>query len=144
MSWFMTRPSVLVKTRYNVARDAQKSATERGMADGWYERFVGAIKADGRDLKAISLAARCGENYVQQMIKDGKRPGVDKFMAILSVLGSASALYVLTGLEMTEEDEAFFRAASSLDPDLKAEAYRFFRRLQATPDKKEPPPGSPA
>ncbi len=135
MSRFMTRSSVFVKTRYNVAHDARKSVTECGMVNGWYERFVGAIKADGRDLKAISLAARCGENYVQQMIKDGKRPGVDKFMAILTVLGSASALYVLTGLEMTDEDEAFFRAASALDPKLKAEAYRFFQTIQESAGK---------
>lgn len=105
------------------------------MVEGWYQRFVNAIEQDGRDLKAISLAARCGENYVQQMLRDGKRPSVDKFMSILGVLGSASAFYVLMGIEMTDEDEAFFRAALSLDPALKAEAYRFFRTLQETTSK---------
>ena len=142
MATTMTRQSVLVNTRYNVPHGAQKSASQSAMADDWYNRFVKAIQDDGRDLKAISLAAHCGPNYVQQMIKDGKRPGVDKFLAILNVLGSASALYVLTGLEMTAEDEAFFRAVAKLDPELKAEAYRFFQKLQASSDRPEQSPGS--
>lgn len=139
----VTRSSVLVKTRYNVATGTQKSATDLRMADGWYERFIEVIKADGRDLKAISLAAKCGENYLQQMIRDNKRPSVDKFMSILEVIGSASAVYVLLGIHFTPEDDAFFRAASQLDPDLKAEAYRFFQKMRDAAGKKEPPP-SPA
>ena len=140
MSPVVTRSSVLVKTRYNVATNARKSATDLRMADGWYERFVEVIKADGRDLKAISLAAKCGENYVQQMIRENKRPSVDKFMAILDVIGSASAVYVLLGVHFTPEDDAFFRAASQLDPDLKAEAYRFFQKMRDAAGTKEPPP----
>lgn len=83
------------------------------MDNKWFERFVELIEADGRGMKAISLAAKCGENYVQQMVKNGKRPTVDKFMAILEVLGSASAVYVLTGFKLSGADLEIMRHLSS-------------------------------
>lgn len=108
------------------------------MNQDWYGRFVDAIRKDGRDLKTISKAAGCGPNYVQQIIKDNKRPTVDRFMAILHVLGSPSALYVLTGHEPSPDDEDFIRLFSGLDPKLRAEAHRFFRALQDRPGTQGP------
>lgn len=137
----MARHSVLVNTRYNVRQNTRKRGNQPDMKKDWFDRLVDAIKGDGRDLKAISLAARCGPNYVQQMIKNGKRPGVDRFLAILEALGSASAFHVLTGYEFTAEDEEFFRAVANLDPDLKKDAYGFLLKLQATSSKKELLPG---
>lgn len=72
--------------------------------DNWFERFVQLIKNDSRSMDDISKQAHCGQNYVQQMIKYNKRPSVDKFLAILKVLGDASAIYVLTGFEVKEQD----------------------------------------
>lgn len=83
------------------------------MDDKWFDRFLELIEADGRGMKAISLAAKCGENYVQQMVKNGKRPTVDKFMAILDVLGSASAVYVLTGFKLSQADMTIIDRLSS-------------------------------
>lgn len=40
------------------------------MHDGWFERLVAVIKADERDMKALSLEAGFGQNYVQQMVKE--------------------------------------------------------------------------
>jgi hypothetical protein len=111
------------------------------MNKDWYSRFVEMIEKDGRDMKAISQAAGCGPNYVQQMVRNGKRPTVDRFLAILNVLGSASAMYVLTGHERTPEDDEFIRVVASLDPELRAEAYRFFRALRAKSGGQEPAAG---
>lgn len=72
--------------------------------DGWFERFVQLIKNDSRSMDDISKLAHCGQNYIQQMIKYNKRPSVDKFLAILKVLGDVSAIYVLTGFEINEQD----------------------------------------
>lgn len=83
------------------------------MDENWFERLVELIEADGRGMKAISLAAKCGENYVQQMVRGGKRPTVDKFMAILGVLGSASAVYVLTGFKLSSADIEIIKVLSS-------------------------------
>lgn len=110
------------------------------MNEDWFDRFVTAIREDGREMRAISLAAGCGPNYVQQITKNGKRPGVDRFVRILNVLGSASTLYILTGLQMSEDDEAFFRLAASMDPKLKKEALRFFRSLRDASGNKAPDP----
>lgn len=72
--------------------------------ESWFERFVQLIKNDSRSMDEISKQAHCGQNYVQQMIKYNKRPSVDNFLAILKVLGDASAIYVLTGFEINEQD----------------------------------------
>ena len=110
------------------------------MENDWYDRLLRAIERDERSPRAISLAAGCGPNYLQQMMKDGKRPGVDRLLRILAALGSASSLYVLTGVEFTDEDEELFRAIANLDDDLKPEALSFFRKLQAREAKSDPLP----
>ena len=112
------------------------------MADDWYSRLVSAIRADGRDMRALSLAAKCGPNYIQQMIKDGKRPTVDKLMSILDVLGEAKTFEILTGAQLTAEDLEFVRLTSSLDGDAKRAALSFFQALQAKQDSSGPQSGS--
>lgn len=118
------------------------------MLEDWYPRFAKAIKDDGRVMKEISEAAGCGPNYVQQILKDGKRPGVDRFVRILQVLGPGPAMFILTGHEKTSEDDEFILAVASLDPQLKAEARRFLRVLQDRLDNPKPsdadPPGAGA
>lgn len=75
------------------------------MKKDWFSRLLKVIEDDGRDMKAISLAAKCGPNYVQQMIKDGKKPGTDRFVRLLGVLGRPASLYVILGAELTAEQE---------------------------------------
>ena len=99
------------------------------MSETWFDRLEKAVKRDGRALRVISKEARCGENFLQQLLKDRKEPGVERFMAILNVLGTASTIYVLTGREFTEDDEAFIRVALNLDPDVRQRAAEFFRTL---------------
>lgn len=72
--------------------------------EDWFTRLVELIKKDGRPMVEISKLAQCGPNFVQQMIANDKRPSVDNFLAILNVLGSASAIYVLTGFAITDSD----------------------------------------
>lgn len=102
------------------------------MSETWFDRFVEAVEADNRSYTQLSLDAGLGQNFVQQAIKNKKVPSVEKFMAVLDALGSASALYVLSGIKMDRDDEAFLRAALSLDDDLKQQARKFFETLQAS------------
>ncbi|OPB29462.1 helix-turn-helix transcriptional regulator [Bartonella sp. WD12.1] len=81
----------------------------------WFQRLIELIKNDGRTMIEISKAAGCGQNYIQQMVNGGKRPSVDKLMAILNALGNASAIYVITGFNISEEDIKFITWASSGD-----------------------------
>lgn len=101
------------------------------MMDDWLQRLEKAIQDDGRSMRAISTAAKCGPNFVQQMLRDSKEPGADKLARILDTLGSDAALYVMTGIHMTEQDREFLRIITNLSGPLKADAMAFFRSLQA-------------
>jgi hypothetical protein len=72
-----------------------------------------------------------GVNYVQQALKDGKKMSAENLITILHVLGSPSALYVFTGIDLSGEEEEVFRLLSGLDPKLRSAALGFFRDLKA-------------
>ena len=97
------------------------------MQNGWRSRLIEAINADGRDYKAISLEAQCGENYVQQFIKEGKGMGVDRFVRLLRALGRVPSLYIILGTDLTAEDEELMALVSNLSPEQKQAAIQFFR-----------------
>lgn len=102
------------------------------MRVGWLNRLIEAIDADGRDYKAISLAARCGQNYVQQMIKEGKEPGTERFVRLLGALGRVPSLYVILGTDLTPEDEELMALVATLSPEQKQAAIQFFRSQQGS------------
>lgn len=99
------------------------------MENTWFDRLIEAIKADGRDMRTISLAAKCGPNYVQQMIKDNKHPGIDRFIRIVNVLGASKAFHILTGKALSDADLEFLATASQLDEDTKKQAVSLFRTI---------------
>ena len=104
----------------------------------WFDRLLSLIeesKNAGKDYKEISRAAGLGQNYVQQMVKNRKQPTVDKFLAIMNVLGKAKVGYVLTGEEISEEDLMLVEAAAGLPSSAKPAALDFFRQLSASQDK---------
>lgn len=101
------------------------------MDDSWFERLVAVIEADGRDMKALSREAGCGQNYVQQMIKNGKQPTVGRFVSLLAVLGRPASLHVILGADLSAEDEELIRLVSGLPDERKRKALAFFRELQA-------------
>jgi len=103
----------------------------------WFDRLLNLIEASkmaGKDYKEISREAGLGQNYVQQMVKDRKQPTVDKFLAIMNVLGKSKVGYVLTGSEISEEDMQLVEAAAGLPPSAKPAALELFRKLSVSPD----------
>lgn len=90
------------------------------MDSNWYPRLVAAIEADGRSKREISEAAGFGPNYVQQMIKDGKEPTASKLQSLLAALGTHQMFYVLTGIEVSQDDEAFLRIVLQSPPRVRA------------------------
>ncbi len=134
----ITRNSVQVNTRNNVRAQKSDPCYPAGMEKEWQKRFEARIEQDGRSARAISLAAGLGPNFVQQMLKTGREPGIDKFLAVLGAMGTSSALYVLTGQDFTEQDAEFLRLVGGMDPEMKAEALRFFQMLQARQGTPEP------
>lgn len=132
----MARFSVFVNTRHNVPPATLSRVSFPAMKEGWRKRLVRAIEADGRDMKAISLAAKCGPNYVQQIVKNGKAPGADRLVRLLQVLGRPASLQIILGAEMTPDDEALVEVVSTLAPEQKETALAFFRTL---PNQRETP-----
>lgn len=104
------------------------------MSADWYSRFVEVIETDERSPRAISLLAGLGPNYIQQTIKDGKKPGIENLISVLSELGSGAVLYVIAGIRMTTEDEEVLRLVLSLDAGGKAAARGVLERMQSPED----------
>lgn len=75
------------------------------MARDWRERLKERVEADERSMRAISVAAGHGPNFIQQLLKDGKEPGFQKLVDLLSVLGPDAAVYVTTGIRLGTEDQ---------------------------------------
>lgn len=96
---------------------AEEDDIPLAMDDRWFDRLLEAIRRDGRDMKAISAAARLGENYVQQMVKEGKKPKLNTLVRLLQALGRADTLYIITGTEFTPADRQLLEVASQLDDD---------------------------
>lgn len=60
----------------------------------WRKRLEAAIEASEMSKREISIAAGLGENYVQQMLRDGKEPSVSCLIAIAAALDlSMSSLF---------------------------------------------------
>jgi transcriptional regulator with XRE-family HTH domain len=60
----------------------------------WRTRLEAAIEASDMSKREISIAAGLGENYVQQMLRDGKEPSVSSLIAIATALDiSMSSLF---------------------------------------------------
>lgn len=108
------------------------------MEKDWLNRLIAAIENDGRSMRAISIAAGCGPNFVQQMVRTGREPGADHLTRILDTLGRDAALYVMSGIKITEDDLDFLRAMQGLSAESRADALRFFRGLKAGEDAQEP------
>lgn len=119
--------------------------TNKKTDSAWFDRLLTLIEASktaGKDYKEISLAAGLGQNYVQQMVKERKQPTVDKFLAIMNVLGKSKVGFVLTGAEISEEDMLLVEAAAGLPPSAKPAALELFRKLSSSQDTPTQMPSS--
>ena len=92
------------------------------MESGWIHRLWEALEKDGRSLRAISLAADLGPNYLNQTRSRATHPVSDKLASILDALGPEAALYIMTGLEISAEDQAFLKLLSRYGPEEKKAA----------------------
>lgn len=112
---------------------AEENDIPLAMDDRWFDRLIEAVKRDGRDMKAISKAAKLGENYVQQMVKDGKKPKINTLVRLLQALGRADTLYIITGTEFSAADRRLLEVAAQLDDDGKQALIAAFAALKGPP-----------
>lgn len=110
------------------------------MDDAWFERLIEVIEEDHRSYREISLEAKLGENYVQQLIKNRKVPGTDKLLKMLSVIGFEKIYYVITGVRVPEGSDRFLRLAAKLDAPVLAKAEELLDLMQAQASQQETAP----
>lgn len=111
--------------------------------DEWWGRLRDAIEAaknSGRSYREISLEAKQGRNYVQQMMKNGKAPGADVVAKLCKALG-VSIAYVFTGARMTAEAEEMLVLFSRLDDEGKDSLLRLLKSMPAAPPDDGAPQG---
>jgi len=101
------------------------------MKDGWRQRLSAAAKADGRSLRAISLASRLGANYLSELLTKGKEPSVSKLLALCEQL-NVSATFILTGTEVSAESEEMLSILASLPAEQQATILALARQLKAS------------
>ena len=86
------------------------------MKETWKQRILAAIDADERSDRSISLDARLGENFVNQLRNSDKSPSIDKLEQLIKTLNISYA-YVFLGYDLSSEDEALLAALRSIPKD---------------------------
>jgi transcriptional regulator with XRE-family HTH domain len=120
---------VPVNARFNVSADKSPACHNIAMKTGWQNRLRERLDADPRSYSDISLAAGLGRNYIQQMLKNGKEPGVEKLSRILEELGTDASIYVLSGHEFDPISLDFLNIFSELPEDVRKNTLDMFRSM---------------
>jgi transcriptional regulator with XRE-family HTH domain len=83
------------------------------MMAGWRERLLEAADADPRSDRKISLDAKLGPNFVNELRNTDKEPGIKKVLRLAEELNvSLATLFI--GHEITKEDEEFLGLLDSV------------------------------
>lgn len=105
----------------------------------WFPRLLAVIDKDPRSKRQLSKDAKLGANYVQQMIKDGKQPGAENLQALLDALGYSKMIYVLTGIEIEEEDEPIIKTLLSQSRQTRQRVTDLLLSIKAEGGEQPPP-----
>lgn len=90
------------------------------MTDKWEDRLRECVERDRRSMRAISIAAGKGENYVSQLLKDRGGARLSDLLPLLETLGPSARIYVLTGLNIEPSDVALVEAIAAMPEDARA------------------------
>lgn len=124
----VARDCVRVNARHNVSAECRTACNISAMDDRWFQRLIDAIDADCRSHNQLSEDAGLGRNYIQQMVKYGKQPTGPKLEAILNALGGGKlAVYVMTGLDITDEDLDTLRLLQEADDEIRSNVIAILR-----------------
>jgi transcriptional regulator with XRE-family HTH domain len=127
----IARVSVHVNARHNVNVATAQACYKFLMQENWFARLEETIQADGRSLRKLSEDAKCGPNFVQQLLKDKKDPRASQLSKLLAALGREAEFYVLTGLRLSQGDLEFVSLVSGLEPGARQDVLSLMQRLAA-------------
>lgn len=106
----------------------------------WLKRLIAEIEREAernkRSYRSMSLAAGFGANYIQQLTSNPQRsPGFDEVVRLCEML-NVSITYIVTGADISHEDEKFIGSFRSLSEEQRS---RFLELLEsfATPDQSD-------
>lgn len=98
--------------------------------DDWRSRLLRAVEADGRSDRAVSLAAKLGVNFVNELRNRDKEPGVEKVIRLARTLG-LSLGYVFSGVDISARDEADLQLFLSLPDEQRQTILHLARQIVA-------------
>lgn len=98
--------------------------------DDWRSRLIAAADKDPRSDRAISLAAKLGPNFVNELRNGAKQSTVVKVLALAREL-NLSAGHVFSGSPLTADDEADLQVFLSLSPESRQAILALARRIKA-------------
>jgi transcriptional regulator with XRE-family HTH domain len=98
--------------------------------EDWRTRLMKAVDADGRSDRAISEAAGLGVNFVNELRKGDKEPGVNKVLKLAKTL-QLSLGYIFSGTEISAHDEADLQIFLSLSSENRQAILTLARQLRA-------------
>ena len=96
----------------------------------WRTRLIQAVDADERSDRAISEAAGLGVNFVNELRRGEKEPGINKVLKLAQTL-NLSLGFVFNGAEISARDEADLKVFLSLSPDNRQSILGLARQLVA-------------
>ncbi|MDF9301629.1 hypothetical protein P5P81_03395 [Tritonibacter mobilis] len=128
----ITRYRVQVNTRYNVRAEYAPACYKMCMKEDWHTRLEEVIRKDARSLRKISEDAKCGPNFVQQLLKDKKDPRASQLARLLETLGPGADFYVITGFRLSRADLEFLKLVSALDDGARQNVVSLMERLSST------------
>ena len=85
--------------------------------DEWRKRLKEA--AEGKSLRAVSLAAGCSPGYLHGILRSNKEPTIARLVKLCDVLG-VSVTYVVLGIAWNPTQERLLRLMSELPDEQKA------------------------
>lgn len=97
----------------------------------WRTRLIQAVDADGRSDRAISEASGLGVNFVNELRKGEKEPGVNKVIRLAETL-SLSLGFVFSGADVSAQEEADLKTFLALSPGNRAAILTLARQITAS------------
>ncbi|WP_444668388.1 hypothetical protein [Cereibacter changlensis] len=101
----------------------------RMQEEQWRIRLLEEVQKSKRSMRSISLAAKCGPNYLHGILKEGKDPTVGYLSAICREMG-LSVAYVLYGVNITPEKEGILAMLDRADPESREIALAILKRAR--------------
>lgn len=110
--------------------------------DDWRSRLLEAVDKDDRSDRAISLSAKLGPNFVNELRNGEKEPGVNKVIKLAELLGLSLA-FVFSGADVSAQEEADLRLFLSLSSASRQAMLHFARQIKEAEHGDVAAPGPP-